>query len=165
MPEIVRKICLIGDPAVGKTSLINQFVYNRYDERYLSTMGARISKKKVSVEVGGETYSVTMMIWDILGQKEFRILQESAFKGSAGAIGVYDVTRESTYRNLKDWLNSLRKITGDIPVIIAGNKIDLGQKFTPEDEEIVFTSAKTGENVNELFIRLATAIAENNRGN
>lgn len=167
------KICLFGEPAVGKTSLIRRFVYDVFDDKYLSTIGAKVSKKVVSVVQDSEDVKVEMMIWDIMGQESFRqLLKDAYFYGAEGLIGVADITRKSTLYALEDWLREILLITGEKPLILVGNKIDLvdmaewGEKELKEISEkfnaiyYFFTSAKTGEGVEEAFMKLAQKLVE-----
>jgi small GTP-binding protein len=167
------KICLVGDAAVGKTSLIQRFVHDRFSGEYQATMGAKVQAKDVLAKsVGGKGVAVRMTIWDIIG--ESTLLQElgpSYFFGTQGILAVCDLTRFSTYENLPIWLSSVRRTAGDVPMALAVNKTDLkGEVMVLYDEYQVqqfadaigarwyMTSAKTGENVEGLFTALATDI-------
>lgn len=164
MMEVVKKkVCLLGDPAVGKTSLIKRFVLDRYDDKYLSTLGTKISKKIVTINELKK--SITLMIWDLTGQPEFHQVHVAAFKKSSGALVVGDMTRKSTVDNMEKWVATLYETERDIPVMLLVNKSDLTD-FAEVDEEYVktyaarldldhlFTSAKTGRNVEEAFERM-----------
>ncbi len=167
------KICLFGEPAVGKTSLIRRFVYDTFDEKYLSTIGTKVSKKTVSLEINGEEIRVDMMIWDIMGQESFRqLLKDAYFYGAEGLIGVADITRKNTLYALDEWLKEIFKITGEKPIIFIGNKYDLKENAEWGEDEIkqltekyraikyLFTSAKTGEGVEDTFLTLARKLVE-----
>ena len=168
------KICLIGENAVGKTSLIQRFVHNEFSDHYLTTIGTKISKKDVVITYPDQDkkYDITMMIWDIMGQKGFRpILSHSYFHMAKGGIAVCDLTRPHTLDELTGWIESMFEITGKIPVILLANKNDLkeqGQfdelelqkKAMEYDADPFFTSALTGEHVNESFQKLAEIVAE-----
>jgi small GTP-binding protein len=180
MRRLLKKIALLGDGAVGKTSLIARYVMNEFDEKYIQTIGTRISKKEVVVETIDDRYSINLIIWDILGQKEYRGVQFNAFKGVEGAIMVCDVTRPETLTSLEEyWIPSLLKVTGDIPMIFFANKCDLidknkAQIITAELEKIAnahqhkriegkfknafLTSAKTGENVEVGFKHIVACL-------
>jgi len=160
MAEILKKICLCGDPYVGKTSLIRRFVTGKYDDGYLATLGTVIAKKTMKA---GNGDTMTLMVWDISGQKEFKRVHQSAFQYSRGGIAVCDVTRPQTAENLAGWLKSLREFTNeDIPVVVLINKIDLaGDDAEPLERilrivegyncTVMTTSAKTGDNVDDAF--------------
>ncbi len=167
------KICLFGEPAVGKTSLIRRFVYDTFDERYLSTIGTKVSKKSVTLNISGKDVRVDMMIWDIMGQESFRqLLKDAYFYGAEGLIGVADITRKNTLFALDEWLKEILKITGEKPIIFVGNKYDLKENAEWGEEDLksmaekynavkyLFTSAKTGEGVEEAFVTLATKLVE-----
>ncbi|MEM4308901.1 MAG: Rab family GTPase [Thermoplasmata archaeon] len=171
MKRLVKKIALLGDGAVGKTSLIARYVHNAFDESYIQTIGTRVSKKEVVVETIEDRVSVNLIIWDILGQKEYRGVHFNAFKGVEGAIMVCDITRKETLDSLEEyWLPSLKKVTGEIPLIFFANKADLitERKFDFADLQKIanenlhsgaggklknafLTSAKTGDNVEVGF--------------
>ena len=165
------KICLVGEGAVGKTCLIRRFISDQFDDRYISTLGAKVSKKELSVATDGEPISVDMTIWDIMGEKGFReLLKEAYFHGAQGVLAVCDVTRMETLTDLDEWVGAVVKVTGQIPVEFLGNKADLKdqQIVTPEDLQAaakrhgapaLFTSAKTGENVEQAFAELAKLIS------
>ena len=154
--ELFLKICLIGDPAVGKTSLIRRYVYNEFSDDYISTIGTKVSKKVVNI--GGDT--ITLMIWDILGQKQHNI-SDIYYRGSSGAIFVADLTAKETMDSFPEWYNGFKNIAGDVPVVIALNKNDLDAEYDEEyaikissrigNFPVVRTSAKTGENVERIF--------------
>ena len=101
MPEyqkriIKKKICLLGDAAVGKTSLIRRYVMDKYDDEYLSTLGTKVTKKEVEVidDFNFVEFQLTFMLWDVLGQKEFKRIHQAAFQGTKGALIVCDLSRQ-----------------------------------------------------------------------
>ncbi|WEU39727.1 MAG: GTP-binding protein [Candidatus Odinarchaeum yellowstonii] len=165
MPSYKFKIPLVGDGAVGKTSLIIKFVENMFKHEYKSTIGVDIFTK--SVKIDGNDVLVTL--WDIAGQERFKIIRRGFFEGAAGAIIVYDVTRKETFENVESWLKEVEEFTGPIPMIICGNKIDLanqrqvstkqGSSYASKlNKTFIETSAKTGENVENAFIELCSEI-------
>ncbi len=176
MPQIQVmkvKICLVGGGAVGKTSLIRRFVYDEFDDRYITTMGAKVSKRDIVVrEQDGSRVKVNMTIWDIMGQESFRdIMGEAFFYGAQGALAVCDVTRRETLSELRDWVTSVRKVTGEIPIHFLANKVDLKDQIAFQKSELAevateydspydYTSARTGQNVQEAFDNLAKMIVD-----
>jgi len=167
MPEgkYIIKLCLLGDGAVGKTSLVRRYVFDVFDDKYLVSFGTKVSKKTMSIE-GSE---IDLMIWDILGQKSHAALHEAYYRGAAGAFAVCDYTRPDTLKNLKSWLGSFRSIVGEMPVIILGNKSDLEKRFTFQELEaygqsvgclVLETSAKTGQNVELAFEQMGKKLLE-----
>ena len=165
------KICLVGEGAVGKTCLIRRFIHDQFDDRYISTLGAKVSKKELVVGTDGEPIDVDMTIWDIMGEKGFReLLKEAYFHGAQGVLAVCDVTRMETLTDLDEWVAAVVKVTGKIPVEFLANKVDLKEEqvVTAQDLEsaakahgapFLFTSAKTGENVEQAFAELAKMIS------
>ena len=165
MTAAARKICLIGDFGVGKTSLIRQFVDRQFSDRYLSTVGVKISKKMLEVAVADELRSLQLLIWDIEGQTKFKPISSSYFQGAKGAIMVGDATRQETLEQLTVHIQHFLSINPKSQIAIALNKADLVDSETMERylerycEAQIFaiysTSAKTGENVDRLFHQLA----------
>ncbi len=158
--NIIKKMCVLGEEAVGKTSLIRRFVVEKFDDKYIATIGTKSSKKTMSIKSGDINVNLTMIIWDILGQKKFSELKRSAYKGANSAFIVLDLTRIETLYSFNEWLSSLYEIAPDIPVVILANKSDLNPAFgVKEIKEVIgdrgfpfyFTSAKTGKNVNPAF--------------
>ncbi len=167
------KICLVGEPAVGKTSLVRRFVFNTFDPKYFSTIGTNIWKKKLQLShpLNNDTLDVDMIIWDIMGQKQFRdLLRDAYFFGAKGVIVVCDSGKRKTFDKLVHWVEAVTEITGDIPKYLIANKIDLGSVSFEEKEmkkmaktydcPYQMTSAKTGELVEEIFSNLATRIIQ-----
>lgn len=172
MPEpwaIKAKICLVGEIAVGKTSLVRRFSQGTFDEVYSTTLGISVSKKVVEPRdlPPGGARRVELVLFDVMGQRRLRpLLVESYFKGAQGLLAVWDVTRPETLKELPSWIELAQEVAGPIPVVIATNKMDLSQNRKLEtaalDElaresgsEWFTTSAKTGENVEAAFERLA----------
>ncbi len=157
MSKVMRKICLLGDGAVGKTSLIRRYVFDMFNDEYIMTIGTKVSKKNMKLE-GKE---LTLMIWDILGQKEHSNLHSAYYKGAAGAIVVCDFTNKKSMEHLTRWVDDFRAVAGDAPLVIAVNKQDIEKKayLFEEAKEIadnygapaIPTSAKSGKNVELLF--------------
>ncbi|UCF08098.1 MAG: GTP-binding protein [Thermoplasmata archaeon] len=176
MPEkryFRRKICLLGDAAVGKTSLIQRYVLDKFDDKYFVTLGTKVTMKDVTVEKPekDEVVNLTLMIWDILGQREFKRLQTSFYKGSNGTIVVADFTRKETLDHIPEWILALFNTAGKVPVLLLINKSDLTNQAAYGEEEIVslaekyntqylFTSAKTGDNVEEAFVRMSQMLLQ-----
>ncbi len=167
------KICLVGEAAVGKTSLIRRFVLDDFDDKYIQTLGTKVSKKELNVPPrdGSDAVKVDMTIWDIMGQKGFReLLKEAYFYGAKGVIAVCDVTRKTTLDDLDDWIEGVYSVTGKIPIQFMANKWDLKDQAEIGEEELTqatkayeapyyLTSAKTGESVEAAFQNLADRIA------
>jgi small GTP-binding protein len=162
----MKKVCLLGDGAVGKTSLIRRFVEGFFDEKYLSTLGTVVSRKQLSSP--SEEYNLNMQIWDISGQTEFKRIHATGFKGAGGALAVCDVTKKETVKNIKIWIENFLKYTkADTPIVILINKMDLveddfdsavevNEILEQYDYPIYYTSAKTGFNVENAFKNLGS---------
>jgi GTPase SAR1 family protein len=166
------KLCLVGESAVGKTSLVRRFVLDVYGDAYVRTIGTKVTRKEIVVfPPDGLAVNVNLVIWDIMADEGFRdILQDAYFTGARGVLAVADVTRGTTLPALASWIDVARGLAGHVPVLIAGNKSDAagGAELGPGDLEDfaasvggswVPTSAKTGDNVEGAFRRLAVSIA------
>jgi small GTP-binding protein len=161
--RFIRKVCLIGDGAVGKTSLVRRYVLDVFGDDYISTFGAKVSKKVLSF---GDV-ELTIMIWDILGQKSSASMHSAYFSGANGAFLVCDNTRPETLDGLDSWYRDFSRVAGKVPVIPLANKCDLTSKITEESltsasrsigQDFRRTSAKTGEGVEEAFLQLGKLI-------
>lgn len=169
------KVCLIGEAAVGKTSLIRRYVENAFDDRYISTLGSKVSLKKVWLTPKSDTsksLEAQLSIWDLIGERSYLdTLHQDYLKGTQGLIAVCDVTRYSTFQALDQWIQAAFKVAGQVPVALVVNKLDLKGQITclyndrePEAKAeryggfAMWASAKTGENVNPIFGKLTLGI-------
>jgi small GTP-binding protein len=159
-----KKICLLGDFAVGKTSLVRRFVYDLFDDKYISTIGVKVSRKTVAIPRADEVVELTLMLWDLAGSEEFTHMRGSYLRGSAGALLVCDLTRPETLDSLKTYADDLLGVSPDAQLILAANKRDLADQHLTSaqvegvaadlDAPCYLTSAKTGEEVETLFRHL-----------
>lgn len=155
--EVVKKIILTGHFGVGKTSLVQKFVHQKFSEIYMTTIGVKIDKKVVDCE----GIQVKLMIWDLAGESTARKVPTKYFGGAHGLFYVFDLTREETYKNIDDDLFELQKLLSNQPFIVLANKSDLVEDTFIENlsKELTvpfkITSAKTGENVEDAFLALA----------
>jgi len=172
MGSISKKICLLGDFAVGKTSLIRRFVYNRFDDKYISTIGVKVSRKTVSVSTAATPKELTMLIWDLAGSNAFDQVQASYMRGAAGAILVCDLTRAQTLDSVQTYAGNLLTVSPEAKLILAANKKDLANQHefsinqiekvtTPLAIPFYLTSAKTGDEVETVFRHLGKLLLFN----
>ncbi len=158
-------IITIGDSSVGKTSIIRKFIDNNFSVGTLPTIGVELFKTEL--KINDEKYLIK--IWDTCGQERLRALTSNYYKNADGIILVYDVNSNDSFLNLEKWFKSIDDNCGTKPpIIILGNKIDLGGKIDDEimkdfknknKDYIMFQcSAKTGENINEAFVKLSEMI-------
>ncbi|HYM40153.1 MAG TPA: Rab family GTPase [Thermoplasmata archaeon] len=172
---VKAKVLLLGDGAVGKTTLIRRFVVDRYSDEYITTVGTKVTRKDVTVGREPEQFDVVMQIWDVLGQRGYGGIQEAAVKGAQGVLFVYDLTREDTRRSVEEyWMPMVWRLAGRIPMVLVGNKVDLIEdRIRPEEyayylsqkyeAPALITSAKTGEHVEAAFHTLAERAVEASR--
>ncbi len=171
--DLIKKICLLGDPAVGKTSLIRRYVFDMFDDKYITTIGTKVTKKTVTVpplRPEAPTIKITLLIWDILGQREYARLHPVYYQGAEAAFIVCDGTRGETGRSLATWAQSFHKVVGDVPLVFLVNKWDLIDPATFDGGSIAavaeqygakvyYTSALVGTNVNDAFTHIAELLA------
>jgi small GTP-binding protein len=170
--NVQKKIILLGDGAVGKTSLIRRFVVDKYDDKYILTIGTKVTAKSMQIGFDKKIYDLNLQIWDILGQKGFTKLHSSSFKGTDGVILVADLTRKETLISLaRYWIPKVQNLVGNVPIIILANKSDLTDRAEFNEEilrsfaslfnaSFYFTSAKMGENVHQAFYDIGRQILE-----
>lgn len=154
---ISKKVILTGSFGVGKTSLFNQFVYSKFSDKYLTTIGVKVNKKVINI--GDEEMSI--LLWDIAGEVSQDKVPVSYFLGASGIIYVFDLTRSVTSKNMKEDIEYLKRLLPNGVIKIVGNKSDLvGQDIIDkvlDQLELpcdLVTSAKTGENVEKLFANI-----------
>lgn len=166
---ISKKVCLLGDFAVGKTSLLRRFVYDLFNEKYISTIGVKVSRKTVAVPRADGVVELTIMLWDLGGSEEFRRVRASYLRGAAGGVLVCDLTRPETLDSFQTYADELLAVSPGAELILAANKCDLvdQQRLTVAQVEAAatslgapyyLTSAKTGEEVETLFRHLGSLL-------
>ncbi len=160
-------ICL-GEWSVGKSSIAKRFCDGTFSETYLPTIGCDFLTKIIKIE--NET--IKLIIWDIAGQRLFASFRRDFYEGAQGALLIFDVTRPESLPPLKEWKEETLNVCGEIPFVICANKIDLesmiskieAQKFAEKiDTPLIFTSAKTGENIEEAFTLLTEKMYKNEK--
>jgi small GTP-binding protein len=163
------KVVVAGAKNVGKTSLIRRYATGKFDKSTLSTIGVDFETKKVIVD----NTEILLNIWDFAGEERFRVLFPSYVSGASGALMLYDVTNEDSLNDLYDWINVISSVPNAPKTkILIEAKIDLERKVKREDGMKVFekfkfqgdlisTSSKTGDNVEEAFEMLGREIIKN----
>ena len=168
--ELKLKILIIGDSAVGKTSLLLKYVENYFPETHMATIGVEYKTKVIETS----KYKVNLNIWDTAGQERFKSITKSFFNGANGIVFVYDITESSTFSGVKNWIKDSDPY-GKFESVLCGNKDDLKEKRQVKTDALkeyglkkkiaVFeTSAKTGHNVNEAFKQLVDLILNSRSG-
>lgn len=157
--NIAKKIVLLGHFGVGKTSIIRQFVTNEFSHDYKVTIGVHILKKDVKIK----DIDVSLILWDIEGTNDLNLINKAYLLGSNSFIFTYDITRPATYKDLLNQIETLKINHPGTSIKIIGNKVDLISTIDVNDETYAsimektdyLTSAKTGENIESLFLDLA----------
>ena len=176
MSSFKLKILLIGATSVGKRSLVQRFIKNRFAANYKLTVGVDILTKDVEFRSGE---FATLSIWDIGGQQRFEFIRSTLYKGAAGILIIFDLTREQTYTQARKWLAEIQQFIGEkIPFVLIGNKVDLlnnlratidrnrAQLFAEKQGSIyIETSATTGVNVDEAIQELTRRIIDSRTPN
>ncbi|XP_070500008.1 ras-related protein Rab-4B [Chironomus tepperi] len=164
--DYLFKFLIIGSAGSGKSCILHNFIENKFKEDSSHTIGVEFGSRVVNV--GGKT--IKLQIWDTAGQERFRSVTRSYYRGAAGALLVYDVTSRDSFNTLSNWLTDTRNLASpNIIIILVGNKKDLEEQrevtfleasnFAQENDLIFLeTSAKTGENVEESFLKCAKTI-------
>jgi len=157
----IYKVLLVGDGNVGKTSLVRRFCEGKFEESRVLTIGVDFHYK--TVQLGDRL--LRLSIWDVAGQDRFRSFRDQFYSGTLAAALIYDSTAPATFFNLLRWRDELLAATPGVPMVVIGNKSDLGPVVPPGEAEgwaryegrmpFLMTSALTGENVESLFQGLA----------
>ena len=157
----VFKITVIGDGAVGKTSLIKKYTQGSFQKDYIKTLGAQFSKFDEEIDDN----NVKLFFWDIAGQAEFMFMRPTFYKGSKAAIIVFSHAEgeEESFEHISSWHDDIKKFCGDLPIILFGNKVDLVKEKNLAEKKVLDlvkerdflgyykTSAKTGNGVYKAF--------------
>ena len=167
MSSCTIKLFILGNFAVGKTSLINKFVKNSFSESYLPTIGFDFTSKIITLP---KEKNVNISFYDTAGQERYRSIAFNLIKTADGAILIYDITKKGTFNSIPKWIQNVREHKGnDFPITLIGNKLDLKEEREVETEEgkklaeeygfsFFETSSKEGTNVHESIFELALKI-------
>ena len=171
--ELLKKVCLIGDPGVGKTSLIRRFVLDQFDDSYTTTIGAKVTKKKMTLYVPERDLQAELglMIWDVSGQKDYQIFHEIYLNGMEGALVVADLSRQNTFSSLKGYMVMAERSGIDVPMVFLLNKCDIADPSGSDLKDVrtlasqsaipvLATSALTGLNVELGFQKLGRMLLD-----
>ena len=169
MTRLTSKVCVVGDFAVGKTSVVERFVSNHFSAKYLSTIGVKIDTKEIEQPALGVTHK--LVVWDVAGSDRFGDREFAYMRGASGYIYVVDGTRPRTIEAVETIQSQIGEKFGAAPSVLLVNKRDLVAEWDVGDERFdslsasfngaFKTSAKTGDDVEDAFARLAQLIVEN----
>ncbi|KAJ9472113.1 Ras-related protein Rab-5A [Diplonema papillatum] len=171
--QLSFKLVLLGESAVGKSSIVLRFVRQDFLEHQEATIGAAFLTQVVNL---GDQQSIKFEIWDTAGQERYKSLAPMYYRGAAAAVIVYDITNMDSFIRAKNWVQELQR-QGDCSVVIAlaGNKCDLADQRVVETAEaqayadeknLIFVecSAKTNHNVNNMFLSIAKKLPQARAG-
>jgi len=162
----VLKTIITGEGGVGKTTLLHRYIEGKFNANTRLTIGVEFFLKEITIDED----SIFLQIWDFGGQERFRFLLSNYAKGAKGALLLFDLTRPLTLNTLEEWVNICRSGDPNLPILLIGSKADLEEMITINEDLIeslksefkffdyVRISSKTGENVNEVFEKIARAI-------
>lgn len=165
----VFKYIIVGDSAVGKSCLLLQFTDKRFKSTHDLTIGVEFGSRTVQIN----DKAIKLQIWDTAGQESFRSITRSYYRGSIGALLVYDITKRQSFENLQKWLEEMKENAySKMTTILIGNKVDLenerqvsfeeGQAFAKKHDLVFFeTSAKSAHNVEKAFLAITQKIYTN----
>jgi len=166
------RVVMLGEATVGKTSLVRRYTTDSFSEEYKQTIGTTFAKKDLVLNDSRKVArNVRLVIWDMGGQDTYRELRRQYMKGASGAVIVYDVTRPETFMAMNNWYEAFRETCPDAVVVICANKVDLVDKrMVPLEPGIMLrdwfqaeyyeTSARTGDFVTDVFMRIAELVLE-----
>ena len=163
-PRFNIKIVLLGEPAVGKTSLIRRYVHDEFSDTYKTTLGVDFLSKTIE-----KHFIAKLQIWDIAGQMRFATFRKTFFSGAQGAFLVFDITRRGTFQRLSAWAQDVKNFTQGAQCMVIANKVDKEKRTVSKEAiekfaksigaiSVLETSAKTGEGVEEAFEHLSEDI-------
>ena len=170
MNIITLKLILVGDGRVGKTSIINKYLYNTFNENEPMTINSCFLEKKMIINE--KTFKFAL--WDTAGQEKFNSVTPVYYRDAKGVILVYDITNARSFERVQKWIEEVRSYNKECEIVICGNKVDI--KETYEDGvdknkakayveskgiEHFYTSAKTGEGLEEVFEYVAKKVVDN----
>ena len=159
LKKLSLKIIIVGEPAVGKTSLVNKFVSGQFAKDYRASIGTNIFIKNINLRNMGKA---TIQLWDIAGQERWINMRRSYYLGAKGVLIVGDLTRKNTFDQIEEfWVSDIKKYCENAPIVLLANKNDLVKELNESEisilgekinaVSIIYTSAKTGENVEIAF--------------
>ncbi len=167
------KFVIIGDSGVGKSNILLRYIYNSFSEEFKTTVGVEFGAK--NIEIDKKVYRI--QIWDTAGQENFRSIARAYYKNSVCACVVYDISKRSSFEDIQVWIDDCTKQTAkSVLLFLIGNKNDLNDEREVSYEEgeayakahkmmFLEASAKTGNNINEIFERSVKQIAKNIKNN
>ena len=167
-PDYSFKLIVIGDPHVGKSSMILRYTDKAFRRSYIPTIGVNITQKNIQVE----QHMIQLILWDIAGQTKYEHFRQDFYSGSTGALLVFDRTSKKSFENIRKWFEDLKKNVEDpkkLQIILCGNKSDKITELQVSSEEGIAiaqklnieymeTSALTGKNITESFTQIANNI-------
>ena len=165
MTAPARKVCMLGDFGVGKTSLVARYMRNTFSDTYLTTVGVKVDSKEVDL---GELGVLKLVVWDIAGRSVLDALNMSYLRGASGLLLVADGTREASLRTAIDLLLQSRSVLEDAEAVLIVNKLDRVERWEVgpsalaglrQTMPVIETSALSGDGVEQAFLELAKRLA------
>ena len=164
-PDIILKILIIGDTSVGKTSILANYNGDNFDEKAIGTIGVEYLYKTITYK----NMRIKLQLWDTSGEERFRSITKNFYRNANGVFLVYDITKEESFQNIRDWLRDIKEYNGDLKIMILGNKLDLIDQRVVTTEratnyasrnnlQYLETSAKDGTNIQKSFDKLIELI-------
>ena len=170
MNIITLKLILVGDGRVGKTSIINKYLYNTFNENEPMTINSCFLEKKMIINE--KTFKFAL--WDTAGQEKFNSVTPVYYRDAKGVILVYDITNARSFERVQKWIEEVRSYNKECEIVICGNKVDIKETYedgVDKDKakeyvknkgiEHFYTSAKTGEGLEEVFDYVAKKVVDN----
>ena len=166
--QISIKLLVLGDSAVGKTSILIRYVENNFDECCISTLGVDYKVKYIKYK----NIKIKLQLWDTSGEEKYRSISTNLIRNTQGLLIVFDLTNKDSFQNIKDWINAAEDYNPNLKKILIGNKLDLEDERKVNNEALINfannknikffeTSAKDGTNIEEAFQALVDLLFGN----